>query len=200
MKTVTLTLLTCSTLAHAQTPQLGGPMEHVMVHLHGTMLHAHAHASGLVMQNHGQTYAGAAGVLNGTHYNAQYGWMIEGFWSPPAGAHLWIEQTAATEGLLAYRGGNMMNPGDFQPIFGADGSDTRILWDGSMLHNWYAASDPGLYTATYSVYFGDAAGVPLDGYQAGAVELSWVVVPAPGTAGLLAACALAGARRERRTR
>ncbi len=188
----TVSLAACSALS--QTPGMGGDMEHIMVHLHGNAIEAHVHAHHpLVMHNPGQTYPGAASVLNGLNYNAQYGWMLDGFWGPPAGSVLWIEQTDATDGLLVYRGGTMTDPGDFAPIFGTDGSIARIRWDGSMLHNWYAAAAPGDYTAAYSIYFGDAQGNPTDGYAAGSATLSWTVVPAPAAgltllgAGLLCA-------------
>jgi hypothetical protein len=126
------------------------------------------------LRNYGETYMGNASVLNGTMYNAQYGWMVEGFWSPPPGSSIWIEQTSATAGLMAYSGGTMMNQGTFAPIFGTAGSSPRIMWDGRMLHNWYAVTSPGRYSATYRIYFGDGNGVATPGYDAGEVVLRWI--------------------------
>jgi len=177
-------LVALSAIAFAAAPQMGGPMEHIMVHRHGSMVDAHVHDAGpLTLQNYGESYAGAAAVLNGLAYNAQYGWMVEGFWSPPAGSVLWIEQTSATAGLQVFSGGTMMNMGTFEPIFGTSGSSPRIQWNGAMLHNWYAAAAPGTYTATYSIYFGDAAGNPTPGYQPGSATLSWELAPPAACAG-----------------
>jgi hypothetical protein len=49
-----------------------------------------------------------------------------------------------------------MNMGSFAPIFGTNGSSSRIQWNGTMLHNWYAATAAGSYSATYRIYFGDS--------------------------------------------
>ncbi|MCE2923941.1 MAG: hypothetical protein LW822_00530 [Phycisphaeraceae bacterium] len=196
----TLVLVTFAGSALAQTPRMGGPMKHIMVTLTGgTSLEAMADPSvpTPVMQNYGHTYTGNASVLNGTMYNAQYGWMVEGFWAPPSGSLLWIEQFSATPGLLAYSGGTMMNQGTFSPIFGTDGSSPRIQWSGTMLHNWYAANTPGDYTAIYRVYFGDANGVATPGSTAGEVTLNWTAVPAPGAAAVLGLGGLLAARRRR---
>lgn len=184
--------------AVAQTPSMGGPMEHIMVHLHGNAIEAHVHNHHpLLMHNPAETYTGAAAVLNGLNYNAQYGWMVDGFWAPPTGSVIWIEQTSSTPGLLAYSGGTMMNQGTFAPIFGTEGSSTRIQWNGAMLHNWYAAAAPGTYTATYSIYFGDAEGNATTGYAAGTATLSWTVVPAPSSMLVLAGAGLLSSRRRR---
>jgi MYXO-CTERM domain-containing protein len=123
--------------------------------------------------------------------------MVEGFWAPPAGSVLWIEQLSATPGLLSYSGGTMMNQGSFAPIFGTAGSSSRIQWNGAMLHNWYAATSAGDYSATYRIYFGDAQGNATDGFQAGEVTLNWTAVPAPGAAGALGLAGLLATRRRR---
>lgn len=173
---ITLTsILALSSSSLAQTPQFGGPMKHIMVGLSGNQLHAMVDptVSTPIMHDYGDTYTGAAAVLNDTMYNAQYGWMIEGFWQAPDNATLWIEQTSATQGLMAFSGGTMMNPGTFVPIFSTGGSSARVSWDGRMRHNWYAAHMPGPYTATYRVYFGDAAGAELPEYPPAFVTLNW---------------------------
>lgn len=186
--------------AMAQMPQMGGEMKHIMVHLHmGNMLEGHVDplVATPVLQNYGQSYMGNASILNGTMYNAQYGWMVEGFWAPPSGASLWIEQLSATPGLMVYSGGTMMNMGSFAPIFGTNGSSSRIQWNGTMLHNWYAATAAGSYSATYRIYFGDANGVATPGYEAGQVTLDWTAVPTPGSLALLGMGGLLAARRRR---
>lgn len=196
----TLALVAFAGSALAQTPQMGGPMKHIMVTLTGgTSLEAMVDPSvpTPVMQNYGHTYTGNAGVLNGTMYNAQYGWMVEGFWAPPSGSLLWIEQLSATPGLLAYSGGTMMNQGTFAPIFGTGGSSPRIQWSGTMLHNWYAATAAGDYSANYRVYFGDANGAATSGYMASEVTLNWTAVPTPGAAAVLGLGGLFATRRRR---
>lgn len=187
----------CSALA--QMPQMGGPMAHIMVHLHGTNLEGHVDTSvpTPVLQVYPQSYGGNASVLNGMMYNAQYGWMVEGFWAPPAGSMLWIEQISATPGLLSYSGGTMMSQGLFAPIFGTAGSSSRIQWSGTMLHNWYAAATPGEYSATYRIYFGDSGGAAIGGYGADQVTLNWTAVPTPGAAAVLSLGGLLATRRRR---
>lgn len=170
MKTLTAVaaLAALPALALAQTPKMGGPMEHIMVSLTGTRIDAMTMAmQPPTLQNYGETYAGPASVLSGTYYNAQYGWMVEGFWAPPAGSSLWIECLSATPGLRAYA------PMTYAPIFGTADSSMRLRWSGAMLHNWYAADGGGVYRADYRLYFGDDAGTPTPGYQAGEVTLTW---------------------------
>ncbi|MFG0292237.1 MAG: hypothetical protein ACF8MJ_03680 [Phycisphaerales bacterium JB050] len=186
-------------IAYADMPQMGGPMKHIMVSLDGDMLMAHVDPSvpTPVLMDYGHEYDGDASVLNGTMYNAQYGWMVEGFWAPPSGSSIWIEQTSATPGLLAYSGGTMMDQGSFDPIFGTDGSSPRIEWDGTMLHNWYAVTAPGEYLASYAVYFGDDLGNPIPGFEPAQVTLQWNAVPTPASAALLGLAGCIGIRRRR---
>lgn len=161
--------------ASAVNPRMGGPMKHLGVELHGTILHVHVD-TGIatpILQNYDETYNAPADVLNDTWYNAQYGWMIEGFWAPPANTFVWIEQISATPGLMAYSGGTMMNQGTFAPIFGTDGSSTRIRWSGMMLHNWYAATSGSTFSATYRVYIGDADGNASLAYTPDEVTIEW---------------------------
>jgi hypothetical protein len=189
------------TVAWAQMPQMGGDMKHIAVHLHQNMLEGHVDPGvpTPVLQNYGESYMPPADVLNGTSYNAQYGWMVEGFWSPPVGSLLWIEQLNATPGLSAYLGGMMGDMGThtFAPIFGTDGSSSRIAWDGMMLHNWYAVTVPGDYSATYRLYFGDTNGVPTPGYGPSEVTLNWTTVPEPASVVGLALLGVATAFRRR---
>ncbi len=156
--------------ALAQTPKMGGPMKHIAVQLHGNQLECHVDP--LVpmprLQSYAETYSGAAAVLNGTFYNAQYGWMIEGVWSAPPGASLWIECLTHSPTFEAYLAKT------FVPIFGTQASHASILWNGTMLHNWYTTTQPnGLFTASYRIYFGDANAVPLPDFLPGEVVLEW---------------------------
>ncbi|MCA9278039.1 MAG: hypothetical protein H6815_04535 [Phycisphaeraceae bacterium] len=163
-------VLAAACSCNAQTPQLGGPMEHIGVELVGTQIQLHVlNAGPMLMQNYGETYTGAASVLNGMSYNGQFGWLAQGFWQPPAGSQVWIEQISAEPDMDIYMGGT------FAPIFGTDNSSMRINWNGTMLHNWYATAVPGTYEIEYRVYLGDSAGVPTPGYEAGFVTLSWMM-------------------------
>ncbi|MCC6675807.1 MAG: hypothetical protein IT436_01560 [Phycisphaerales bacterium] len=163
-----LTATVAASTALAQSPKMGGPMEHIMVSLTGNQLEAMTMPTEPpLLKNYGETYAGPASILTGTFYNAQYGWMVEGFWSPPAGSSIWIECLSATPGLRAYA------PTTFTPVFGTAESSMRIRWSGVMLHNWYAADGAGLYNAQYRIYFGDADGNPTPGYRPGEVTLQW---------------------------
>jgi hypothetical protein len=175
----TLTLVAPCAVVIGASPRMGGAMKHVMVGFDGASLHAMVDPATAtpVMRDYGESYSGGASVLDDSMYNAQYGWMIEGGWLPPAGAEIWIEQTLATPGLLAYSGGTMMNQGTFSPIFGAGGSAPRIRWSGAMLHNWYASDVVGTHAATYRVYLGDAQGNPLVAYGDDSVVLEWIAQP-----------------------
>lgn len=187
-------------MAAAQMPQMGGPMKHAMVQFDGvTTLSAHVdmNVPTPIMVDYGDTYMGNFAVLTGKLYNAQYGWIPDGTWAPPAGSSLWIEQLTATPGLEVYRGGMMNNMGahSVAPIFGTAGSSPRIAWNGTMLHNWYAATMPGDYSATYRLYFGDANGDATPGYTPAEVTFHWTAVPEPAAATLLVVALAAWRRR-----
>jgi len=163
-----LALAAAAPAALAQSPRMGGRMEHVMVALVGDRIEVTTMAVvPPLLRNYGESYAGAASVLTATMYNAQYGWVVEGFWTPPDGSSIWIECLSATPGLRAYA------PVTFAPIFGTESTAMGIRWSGAMLHNWYAVDGAGLYSADYRVYFGDAAGQPTPGFEPGQVTLRW---------------------------
>jgi len=159
----------------AEDPKMGGPMKHMQVSFDGKALSVSIDPNVPTpeLQDYGETYEGAAGVLDGTFYNAQYGWLVEGFWTPPSNSLLWIEETFATKGLEAYSGGNMNTPSSFAPIFGTNGSEMSVEWNGAMTHNWYAVEKRGNYVATYEIYFGDSAGVDTPGFDRQEVVLVW---------------------------
>lgn len=180
--------------AAADTPRMGGPMKHVVVSFDGAAIHAEPDplVATPLLQNYGATYAAPADVLNGTMYNAQYGWMVEGFWSAPEGAVIWIEELEAPATLETYRGMS-----SYLPIFGTNASSQRLQWGGGMMHNWYASEFPGTFEATYRVYFGAPDGTPLPDFGAATVTLNWVAVPTPASTALLAFAGLAALRRRR---
>lgn len=181
----------------------GWPMEHIMVSMDGSDLHAHVNTgpdNRIGMQRFGgEVYSGAADVLTETYYSDQYGWVADGFIDPGAGNSIWIEQVGATGGLNVYEGGmRMMRPSHtYDPIFGTDGSDSAWQWSGMMTHNWYSADSLGEYEAEYRIYVGDGLGNALAGFGEASVTLHFVAVPTPGGAGVFAGVGLIAARRKR---
>lgn len=160
-----------SCMASAQSPHMGGPMVHLVVDFDGQTLSITPESTGpLVLHRYeGERYRGGAAVLDGTAYNAQYGWLVGGFWFPPGGSAVWIGRIESTPGLAVYA------QGTFAPIHGTDGSPDASTWNGVMLHNWYAAESPGPYEALYRVWFGDpVTGEPLEGFAPAEVLLQWV--------------------------
>lgn len=179
------------------------PMEHIMVHMHGTSLEAHVGADAnnpiLMQRFEGEMYDGAASALNGQYYSDQYGWILDGIVDPGAGNSIWIQLLNQSDGLSTYEGGRrmMIDAQTFDPIFGTNGSDMAWQWSGMMTHNWYAASELGDYQATYRIYIGDDTGAQVDGFDAGEVTLHFRAVPAPGALALMGMGGLALSRRKR---
>lgn len=176
MSRIAMAAMIATTAAYADDPKMGGPMKHMMVSFVDDEyldVSVDQNVPQPILQNYDETYEGDAAVLNDTYYNAQYGWLVGGFWTPPDDSLLWINEVHATPGLLTYSGGNMMAPHSFDPIFGTDGSPMSIQWNGAMLHNWYAATERGNYVAFYEVYFGDEDGEPTPGYDPAEVTITW---------------------------
>ncbi len=160
-------------------PPLGGPMNHVLVHLNadnGIELTAE-NPGEMVLFEPTETYTGAASVLNGTRFNGQYGWLVSGLWAPPPGGFVYIDQIDRSPGLSVYAGRAFGPYAFMDPVLGTGGSASRFAWDGVMLHNYYAVTAPGHYRASYLVYIGDAAGEPIAGYTPGEITLGWVWTP-----------------------
>jgi len=194
----------CSTVALAGLPNAHTwPMEHIMIHMHGTALAAHIATSAdnsiLLQRFEGESYDGNAAALDDMYYSDQYGWILDGIVDPGAGNSIWIELVSQSDGLETYEGGRrmMIDAQTFDPIFGTDSSAMNWQWSGMMTHNWYAASDLGDYEATYSIYVGDSAGNAVDGFTAGEVTLNFRAVPAPGSLALLGLGAFGATRRKR---
>lgn len=123
-----------------------------------------------------------------------------------ANANIWIESLAQDPALECYLaigkyGVNANNTTTVDPtinaysgIFGTAGSSSRWKWDGKMDHNTYAVSlsdisaPAQLFSATYRVYVGDAAGNEIlnpDSSSAGTVETwTWQAVPEPSALSL----------------
>ncbi len=106
-------------------------------------------------------------LLSDHAYNAQYGWLRQGIWSPGAGQGAFIELVDQSEGLRAYEGGysvdvtggglsdDLNGTHTFSPIFGTEGSSSWWRWDGRMAHNWYVSDQAGPHFATYDVFVAD---------------------------------------------
>lgn len=119
-------------------------------------------------------------VLNGTAYSRVYGWYDQGttgfngddfydtYTNQLHGTNfVWIEKLGGSPELKTYFinedvTGDPATP--YTPIFGTDGSSPKWKWDGKMDHNAYAVdlrylnTSNQLFTATYHLYIGDAAG------------------------------------------
>ncbi|MFM1803917.1 MAG: hypothetical protein RL136_796 [Planctomycetota bacterium] len=163
-----VTSLTSS--APADLPDLGGAMVHLIVDFDGVNMQVYPESTGpLTLQRYeGADYAGAAAILNTKAYNAQFGWLVGGFWQPPLGNAVWIERMDSTPGLQVY------DQGTFEPIHGTDGSPSAAMWNGVMRHNWYAVDSGGSYSAHYRVYLGDPfTAEPNPKYGQAEVVLQW---------------------------
>ncbi|MFG0300563.1 MAG: hypothetical protein ACF8K1_13275 [Phycisphaerales bacterium JB047] len=199
----TITALSGNALAALPTAHTW-PMEHIMVSMDDTYtLHAHANTSAAnpieMLRFQGETYEGNAAALDEMYYTDQYGWILDGIVDPGMGNTIWIELVSQTDGLETYEGGMRMMIGEqtFNPIFGTNSSAANWQWSGMMTHNWYAASAPGDYEATYSIYVGDSAGNAVDGFTAAEVTLNFRAVPSPAPMPLLGLCSLVATRRKR---
>lgn len=166
----TLALALVAPAAVADIPKMGGEMNHVLVAVYQRQVYVtveRPEEMPLTLYNYGEHYDGAASVLNRAGYNAQYGWLANGFISLPPDASVWVETLDATPGLRAYE------QGSFAPILGTGGSPSLWEWDGTMTHNWYAARALGDYAAAYRVYVGTDDGQLYQGYTPGEITLSW---------------------------
>jgi len=186
--------LTISTAQAQVWPQNVGPMHHILINFDGTdiTLDAPDLDEPLPLRNFGETLNPPANVLEGKAYNDQYGWLANGIFSPPSEpiqTAFWIRVVSQSPGLETYQGGmRPITPNHtFAPIFETDGAPDIWQWNGTMTHNWYAAAQPGDYTATYEVYVGDLAGTPVSGFGSDTVTFTWRYVPEPAAAVLLCA-------------
>jgi hypothetical protein len=198
--------------ALASNPTLGGPMSHLLVTLFNNEIFVTYESPSLAtvdMQLSDGSFVGQSSVLNGLGYNAQFGWLANGFISLPPSSGIFV-RTMSNSGYL-----DVYDQDSFDPIFGTDGSSDVWQWDGTMTHNWYATELRGPHHARYEVFVGDLLGNPLDGFTSGFVDLqfefgqdlsgrvrpngSGVVstVPTPGPFALAMMCLPAGMKRRR---
>ena len=175
---VTLSILGVGT-ASGGLPPLGGPMNHVLVNLDGTgaFVLSVENTGAMELVEPDEAFTGPSAVLNGTRFNAQYGWLVSGLWAPPPGSLVRIEVVEADEGLRFYAGRSFGSVAFMQPLHWTEGADAGFAWDGGMLHNYAAVTEPGSYGATFRVSIVTQSGEPVDGYTPGEIDLSWVWTP-----------------------
>ncbi len=171
-------------------------MKHAGVGLSGTVLTVHYDATPAVpltmTSGHGADYTpGKFEVLEGVYFNAQYGWLPNGFISLPADRAIWIERTNATQPVgstfKVYEAGNGMSnvPGEgmmnwtMNEIHAANGDIWQ--WDGVMQHDYYTADMTGSYSMSFDVYVGDLAGVADAAFTPASTTFEFSVVPEPTT-------------------
>lgn len=176
-------------------------MKHAGVSLHdGTLVHMHMSNDPptpvTMMSGFGMDYTPAKfDVLENQYFNAQYGWVVEGIVSLPAGSSIWMKRTAAMQPagsvFHVYEGGMgaEMAMWTMNEIYPADGAIWQ--WDGMMQHDYYTADRPGEYSMSFEVYIGDSTGSPLAGYTPGTATFLFTAVPEPASAGLML-CGLLG--------
>jgi hypothetical protein len=177
-------------------------------------------------------------VLNSALFSRRFGWNDpnQGTALPdiytqiravyPTG-NIWIQVTSKSPALRSYQavGQYGVNADDSQnvdpavngyaPIFGTSGSSTRWKWDGMMDHNANAVAlsdittSNQLFSATYRIYIGDAAGNDLAPAAATTTTWQWQgpatvpivvnsAVPALGPWGVLAVVGALGVFLQRR--
>ncbi len=150
-------------------PSLGGPMSHLLVSVfqQQVFLSFESPSMSTVVMQDGDGFGGDAGVLNGTGYNAQFGWLANGFVSIPPGSGVFVREIGGSPWLSVY------SEFGFDPILGTAGSDPVWQWNGTMTHNWYATEVHGRHEVTYEVFVGDAGGNPLAGWTPGEITLAF---------------------------
>lgn len=216
MKIAPLIALTLGTApALPSTPSLGGPMSHILVTLFNNQIDLTLESpdlSTVTMQEPAQPLNGPAAILNGTGYNAQFGWLANGFIALPPDAGIYVRTLVASPHLSVY------DEITFETILGTSDSDEVWRWDGTMTHNWYSTAVHGPHLARYEVFVGDHHANPLGGYAPGTIELRFdhspdlsgriglrtqslstgrAGIPTPGTLALASIALLTTSRRRR---
>lgn len=173
-------------LGGGQVSQAGAPMKHADITLVGTTLNVHIDATVPVPLLRPLTAPNEFDpampwtVLQEKAHNFQYGWNPSGFWAPPSGSAVWIEQLDLSPDLEVYYVAGLPVSPPYDPIFGTEGSSTRWKWDGFMTHNAYAILNPSesTYHATYKVYLGDQdTGAETAGYTGAEVRFDFIANP-----------------------
>lgn len=193
----TLVVLTCSSASFAIAPPMppatsgsgDAGMKHAGVSLSGTTLAINLTeppASPVTMMSgHGTDFTPAKfDVLENVYFNAQHGWLPDGFFSLPAERSLWIERIGATQPASAnfhvYEGGNGMEgmaAWTMNEIYIADGD--KWQWDGIMQHDYFTADLPGNYSMSFQVYVGDQSGTQDTSFTPAEATFHFRVVPEP---------------------
>ncbi|HCT46821.1 MAG: hypothetical protein CMJ35_00750 [Phycisphaerae bacterium] len=171
---IPLTLALSAGTAAASTPTLGGPMSHLLVTLFQNQVYLTFESpamSTVSMQGNEGDFVGDASLLNNMGYNAQFGWLANGFISLPPDSGIFMRTLSSSPHL------NVYEESTFNPIFGTDGSDDVWQWDGTMTHNWYSTETHGSHWARYEVFVGDLFGNPLDGYTSASIDLTFEYGP-----------------------
>jgi len=204
-------MMLLSSTAYGALPTLGGPMSHILITLFQNEIYLSFESpsmSVVTMQNAEDDFIGSASVLNNTGYNAQFGWLANGFISLPQDSGIFIRTISSSPHLGVY------DETTFQGIMGTDTSPDLWQWDGTMTHNWYSTDTHGLHHARYEVFVADLAGNPLGGFTPGTIDLVFDYqpdlrgrigpssgttspLPTPPAASLLMLGALTVARRKR---
>jgi hypothetical protein len=151
-------------------------MSHLLVAVFGQTVYLSLESPdmGTVVMQDGAGFGGPASVLNGTGYNAQFGWLANGFISLPPGAGMFVRTAASSPWMAVYA------ESGFAPILGTGGSSPLWQWNGTMVHNWYATRVHGEHSVTHEVFVGDQLGRPLDGWTAGTIDLRFAFGSAKG--------------------
>ncbi|MFG0246819.1 MAG: hypothetical protein ACF8MF_12300 [Phycisphaerales bacterium JB052] len=160
--------------AAASTPTLGGPMSHLLITLFQNQVYLTFESpamSTVTMQGNEGDFVGGASVLNGMGYNAQFGWLANGFISLPPESGIFVRTLVSSPYL------NVYEESTFDSILGTDGSDDVWQWDGTMTHNWYSTETHGEHWVRYEVFVGDLFGNPLDGYTSASIDLAFEYGP-----------------------
>ncbi|MEO2048899.1 MAG: PEP-CTERM sorting domain-containing protein [Pirellulales bacterium] len=201
-----IALLVSSAQCFAASPPMPGMtsgigdngMKHAGIGLTGTVFTVHYDATPAVplsmISGHGADYTpDKFQVLEDVYFNAQYGWVPDGFISLPADRFIWIERTGtiqpANSMFKVYEAGNgSMIPGEgmmnwtMNEIYSSNGEIWQ--WDGVMQHDYYTADIPGSYSMSFDVYLGDFSGVQDVSFTPVSTTFEFVVVPEPTTIAL----------------
>ncbi|MDF1809270.1 MAG: hypothetical protein P1U42_06205 [Phycisphaerales bacterium] len=162
------------TSVFADTPTLGGPMSHLLITLFQNQIfvtYESPSMSTVEMQDNDGSFVGNTDVLNDMGYNAQFGWLANGFISLPPSSGIFVRTISSSPHLSVYE------EGSFSEILGTGLSDEIWQWDGTMTHNWYATDVHGPHSARYEVFVGDLAGNPLLGFESGFIDFNFVYGP-----------------------
>ncbi|PCJ50153.1 MAG: hypothetical protein COA74_02685 [Gammaproteobacteria bacterium] len=174
IQSVCIVLAMAAGAAHADIPQMGGSMSHLLVSIFDQQVYVtfeSPNLSTVEMTEGSGVFSGSASVLDGMGHNAQFGWLANGFISLPPSSGVFIRTFGRSEHLSVY------SEFGYDPIMGTDGSDSVWQWDGTMTHNWYASDVKGPYSVRHEVFVGDQSGNPLDGWISGGVELNFTYGP-----------------------